>query len=126
MQALPLHSGLIVQLVLVHAVGSALCQWLPEALKDAVPLLQRQLKILLQRERVHTEPVVQPASWAQVSTLSKWEQPGMGARCPVGANCPFCMTTECIENRQMYMYTAYTFASSIIYEIPKELNHIHI
>ena len=50
MQALPLHSGLIVQLVLVHAVGRALRQWLPEALKDAVPLLQRQLKILLQRE----------------------------------------------------------------------------
>lgn len=58
-QALPLHSGLIVQLVLVHILGSALSQWLPEALEDAVPLLQRQLQILLQRER--TQLVRQPA-----------------------------------------------------------------
>lgn len=48
-QALPLYSGLVVQLVLVHAVGSALSQWLPEALEDAIPLLQCQLKVLLQR-----------------------------------------------------------------------------
>jgi hypothetical protein len=38
--ALPLHGGLIVQLVLVHTVGRALSQWLSEALQDAVPLLQ--------------------------------------------------------------------------------------
>lgn len=46
--ASPLHSGLIVQLVLVQAALRVLGQGLPDALQDALPLIQGLLHLLLQ------------------------------------------------------------------------------
>lgn len=56
-RASPLHGGLAVQLVLVDAVRGALGQRLPEALEEALPLLQGQLQVLLRGEAAsHCSP----------------------------------------------------------------------
>lgn len=69
-RSLPLHGGLIVQLVLVQTLLRALGQRLPDALQDALPLVQRQPHVFLREEHstLHPTPTHSPGprpGWRQ-------------------------------------------------------------